>query len=128
MAGRLSLLFEVTRSLDGIELLWNEIRDRMTCLVPTLRHSTLERLRAAVADAVAHAVLDGPTSRQPLRVEVHVEAGRLEARVHDLGTGFSISGADFPSGRAGPGTLTAVRTPQRLAAFGLVPLPAGAPS
>lgn len=94
--GRLSLLFESDSSLDAIDPLWTEVVGALDHAAPRLSTETLDRFRTVLVEAVVNAIVHGHREDgRPLQVEVHLESGRLEARVHDSGPGFVFSTVDL---------------------------------
>lgn len=89
---RLSCMFEIGPELDEIEPLWAEVEAELLIWIP-LTDATRDRFHLALAEAVASAVLYGPSTDR-LHVEVLVESGRLEARVHGGSGGFVLTETD----------------------------------
>lgn len=91
---RLSCLFRIRSDLAEIDPLWDEVESELRVWVP-LTERTRSDFRLALTEAVANAILHahGEDGR-PLDVEVIIERGRLEARVHDSGPGFVLTESD----------------------------------
>ena len=91
---RLSCTFRIRSDLDELDPLWAEVEAELQLWV-SLSEPTRSDFRLALTEAVANAILHahGEDGR-PLDVEVIVERGRLEARVHDSGPGFVLTESD----------------------------------
>jgi anti-sigma regulatory factor (Ser/Thr protein kinase) len=91
---RLSCTFHIRSHLDELDPLWAEVEAELLIWV-ALSERTRSDFRLALTEAVANAILHahGEDGR-PLDVEVVIERGRLEARVHDSGPGFVLTESD----------------------------------